>query len=268
VVSSDARRASIHGHDARAMVDAMTLLVPVALLLVALLVVAHRQSIKHDHERVRVGRLLDAAGHTSRLRSFEDALATAAQQARLLVDASGAICCSIDARGQWFGVMVDGRGSRPASGDAVETLRELAAEDSSAQEMDLNDRLLPVRLSLPPARTLVLAVSSAASGTPVILGAYHDRRPPLVDSGRAAMLGRFAPQADLSVANARLYEEVDNAYRQQLDLNRQKGEFVATVSHELRTPVAAILGTIETISRLGERLDEERRTKLLHGAGR
>jgi signal transduction histidine kinase len=80
------------------------------------------------------------------------------------------------------------------------------------------------------------------------------------------MIGRFAPQADLSVANARLYEEVDEAYRQQLDLNRQKGEFVATVSHELRTPVAAIIGTIETISRLGSRLDDERRTKLLDGA--
>jgi signal transduction histidine kinase len=41
---------------------------------------------------------------------------------------------------------------------------------------------------------------------------------------------------------------------------------VATVSHELRTPVAAIIGTIETVSRLGDRLDDERRANLLEGA--
>jgi signal transduction histidine kinase len=244
----------------------MTLLVPVAALLGLLLFVAHSQSIRHEHERRRVAQLLDASGHTARLRSFEDALATAAQQVRQLVDSSGAICCAIDAQGEWYGMMYDERGTRPATEDAVETLRELAAEDGTAREIDLNDRLLPVRLALPPARTLLLAVASAASGSPVVLAAYQDRRPSIGDSRRATMLGRFAPQADLSVANARLYEEVEAAYQQQVDLNHQKGEFVATVSHELRTPVAAIIGTIETISRLGSRLDDERRTKLLDGA--
>jgi signal transduction histidine kinase len=38
------------------------------------------------------------------------------------------------------------------------------------------------------------------------------------------------------------------------------------VSHELRTPVAAIIGTIETVARLGDRLDDERRASLLAGA--
>jgi len=244
----------------------MTLLVPVAALLGLLLFVAHSQSIRHEHERRRVSQLLDASGHTARLRTFEDALITAAQQVRQLVDSSGAICCAMDAQGEWHGMMYDERGSQPATEDAVEILRELAAEDGTAREIDLNDRMLPVRLALPPARTLLLAVASAASGSPVVLAAYQDRRPSIGDSRRATMLGRFAPQADLSVANARLYEEVEAAYQQQVDLNHQKGEFVATVSHELRTPVAAIIGTIETISRLGSRLDDERRTKLLDGA--
>jgi len=244
----------------------MTVLVPVALLLVVLLFVVRRQSTAYVREKAQVARLLDASGHTSRLRTFEDALCTAAEQARSLVDAQGAICCSIDPHGQWFGVHVDGRGRRPATGDAVETLRELGAEDATARAIDVQDRLLPVRLALPPSRTLLFAMSSAASGTPVLIGAYRDRRPSINDGGRVALLARFAPQADLSVANARLYEEVDNAYRQQLDLNHQKGEFVATVSHELRTPVAAIMGTVETINRLGDRLDAERRQKLLDGA--
>jgi signal transduction histidine kinase len=68
------------------------------------------------------------------------------------------------------------------------------------------------------------------------------------------------------VANARLFEEIEAAYLHQLDLNRQKGEFVATVSHELRTPVAAIIGTVETVARLGDRLDADRRQNLLAGA--
>jgi signal transduction histidine kinase len=244
----------------------MTLLVPLAALLGVLLFVVHRQSLRHERERRRVARLLDASGHTSRLRSLEDALSTAAEQVRLLVDASGALCCAIDAHGQWTGMIIDDSGSRHVTDDALEALRELAAEDGTPHAIDLNDRLLPVRLALPPARTLLLATASAASGSQVILGAYHERRTPIGESRRVEMIGRFAPQADLSVANARLYEEVDEAYRQQLDLNRQKGEFVATVSHELRTPVAAIIGTIETISRLGSRLDDERRTKLLDGA--
>jgi two-component system sensor histidine kinase KdpD len=86
------------------------------------------------------------------------------------------------------------------------------------------------------------------------------------DALRARTLDSFTRQAAFSVANARLFEEIEAAYLHQLDLNRQKGEFVATVSHELRTPVAAIIGTIETVSRLGGRLDEERRASLLAGA--
>src|SRR5260370_1332850 len=71
---------------------------------------------------------------------------------------------------------------------------------------------------------------------------------------------------DLLVATARVLEEGGGAPVHHLDLNRQKGEFVATVSHELRTPVAAIVGTIETVARLGDRLDDERRQSLLAGA--
>ena len=150
--------------------------------------------------------------------------------------------------------------------DAVEALRELAAEDSTAREIDLNDRLLPVRLALPPARTLVLAVASAASGSPVILGAYTSavRRWERVAGRRCSDGSRRKPISRLPTPACT--RKSTQAYRQQLDLNRQKGEFVATVSHELRTPVAAIIGTIETISRLGDRWTTSARAKLLAGA--
>jgi two-component system sensor histidine kinase KdpD len=108
--------------------------------------------------------------------------------------------------------------------------------------------------------------AAGESSVPLVVGAFRDGRASRADADRARTLDSFAQQAALSVANARLFEEIEAAYLHQLDLNRQKGEFVATVSHELRTPVAAIIGTLETVSRLGDRLDDERRASLLAGA--
>ena len=242
-------------------------LIGLVVVLGALVVLArHRRHAGDSHEDRRINRLLDATSRTAKLRSFEEALTTAAAEACALSDADVGLCCAMDARGVWSGMLVDGDGPRAASIDAIEALRELVTEDPSAREVDLRALLLPVRLALPPARTLVVACSTVAASTPVVIAGLRDARPSTGESPRSVMLGRFVSQAALSVANARLYEEVDTAYRQQLDLNRQKGEFVATVSHELRTPVAAIMGTIETISRLGDRLDHERRSRLLDGA--
>src|SRR5262249_49762644 len=85
-------------------------------------------------------------------------------------------------------------------------------------------------------------------------------------AGRVATLSAFASHVSLSVTNARLYEEVEEALRQQVDLNRQKGDFVAAVSHELRTPLTSVLGAVSTVLRLDNRLDEERRKRLLEMA--
>ena len=142
---------------------------------------------------------------------------------------------------------------------------KLVVDDGIAYETDLHERLLTTRLPLPPARRVAVASADEMAG-PLVVGAFRDGRAGRGDSERAKTLASFAHQAALSVANARLFEEIEAAYLHQLDLNRQKGEFVATVSHELRTPVAAIIGTIETVSRLGDRLDDERRAGLLAGA--
>jgi two-component system sensor histidine kinase KdpD len=202
---------------------------------------------------------------TARLRAFDDALATAADEIRNLTGATAAMCCSLNAHGEWAGMIVDADGGRPATADAIAALRELTSDDGMAHEIDLHDRLLTTRLPLPPARRAT-AVAAGEVAVPLVAAAFRDGRATRADAERAKTLASFANQAALSVANARLFEEVEAAYLHQLDLNRQKGEFVATVSHELRTPVAAIIGTIETVSRLGDRLDDERRASLLAGA--
>ena len=228
--------------------------------------VGGRRIVARSAENDRVTRLLAALARTARLRTFDDSLATAAREVRDLTGASAAMCCSMNARGDWAGMIADADGGRPASSDAIAALRELTADDGIAREIDLHERLLTTRLPLPPARRLTLAAAGEAA-VPLVVGVFRDGRAAgRADGERAKTLASFTQQAAHSVANARLFEEVEAAYLHQLDLNRQKGEFVATVSHELRTPVAAIIGTIETVSRLGDRLDDERRASLLAGA--
>jgi len=182
-----------------------------------------------------------------------------------MTGATAAMCCSLNARGEWAGMIVDAEGGRPATTDAIAALRELVADEGGAYDVDLHQKLLTTRLPLPSARRVTVAAAGEMAG-PLVAGAFRDGRAGRSDGERAKTLASFAHQAALSVANARLFEEIEAAYLHQLDLNRQKGEFVATVSHELRTPVAAIIGTIETVARLGDRLDDERRAGLLAGA--
>jgi K+-sensing histidine kinase KdpD len=235
-----------------------------AVLGAAVMVVVGRRVVARSAEHERVTRLLAASARTAKLQTFDDALATAANEVRDMIGASAAMCCALDARGEWVGMLVDSQGGRPAGAEAVAALRDLVVEDERAREVELSERLRGTRLALPPADRVVVAAAGDMS-VPLIVGAFREGGA-AGDGERAKTIDSYAHQAALSIANARLFEEVEAAYLQQLDLNRQKGEFVATVSHELRTPVAAIIGTIETVARLGDRLDDDRRASLLAGA--
>lgn len=52
----------------------------------------------------------------------------------------------------------------------------------------------------------------------------------------------LASQAAMSIQNRRLLEESRNSYRQVMELNRMKSDFIAIASHELRTSLGLILG--------------------------
>jgi signal transduction histidine kinase len=77
------------------------------------------------------------------------------------------------------------------------------------------------------------------------------------------VLTAFAGTCSLVLANARLFGEVQEALQLQIDLNRQKAEFVAAVSHELRTPLAVVLGSVQTVRRLGGKLPVEAQDEML-----
>jgi signal transduction histidine kinase len=241
---------------------AVVLVAPV----VGLLLVASRSVARHRSEHLRFRRLYAASSRTAGLTRLEDALVALAEEARRLVTGTTALTCVDRADGSWAGVVVDDLGHRPA------TLEELrAARDLVPRRVDGNvDHAgaatvaragLPeaLRRVAPGASDAVVAVSAARDADNVAVAVFRELGAGNQGEGQADVLAAFAGHAALTLANARLYQEVAEALARQVDLNRQKDDFLATVSHELRTPLTSILGAVDTIARFGDRLPGERR---------
>jgi signal transduction histidine kinase len=86
----------------------------------------------------------------------------------------------------------------------------------------------------------IRAVTAAASVLTAVL------LPPLVP--QAVALAQAARTAhDRGIVLATAYEDLDNLYQRQRDLDRSKTLFFANVSHELRTPLALIIGPVDKL---------------------
>lgn len=68
-----------------------------------------------------------------------------------------------------------------------------------------------------------------------------------------AVLSTLADLAGAALGKARLFEQLELAYRKLNELDRLKSDFIALASHELRTPLSVILGYV---SFLREEADE------------
>jgi signal transduction histidine kinase/putative methionine-R-sulfoxide reductase with GAF domain len=69
----------------------------------------------------------------------------------------------------------------------------------------------------------------------------------------------FANQVAIAMDNAKLYEAERARVIKLEQLDQLKSDFVSNVSHELRTPLTTIKGSLQTLLRGWEKLDEDRR---------
>ena len=239
---------------------------PFAVLLVAPLVLVMvaetRRLAMQRAEQLRFERLYAASSRTGGLTALPEVLTTLAEEARSLVTGAAGLCCTRDASGVWFGLLVAADGARPAPSAAVAALLTLA-DEGSASEVVGADVPADVRALLPSTESLVVARSDEEAAAPVLLAVPRELAGEDTSHGRSEVLGAFVGHAALAVANARLYADVEEALAHQVDLNRQKDDFVSAVSHELRTPLAAMIGSVLTLRRLDDRLSAEQRSKLV-----
>ncbi|MBW3615873.1 MAG: HAMP domain-containing histidine kinase [Actinobacteria bacterium] len=237
---------------------AFLLILPLVLVMVAEI----RRLAVHRAEHLRFERLYAASSRTGSLQSLPEVLASLADEARLLVTGAAGICCTVDRAGDWQGVVVDDLHARPASPAEVAAVLE-ASSQSAGRELRSDDLPEALREALPSIESVVLARSDAGVASPVVLAVLRELGGDDGAGSRGDVLAAFIGHALLTVANARLYGDVEEALAHQVDLNRQKDDFVAVVSHELRTPLASMIGSVSTIRRLDARMTPEQRATLV-----
>jgi len=238
---------------------------PVLLIpLVAAVALNSRHAAAQRDEHLRFERLYEASARTAHLAGFYEAMGLLASEARSLGTGVAAVCCSIDTSGTWVGSLVGDSGAGAAPEELVGALVHIAGRSGNAE--------LPVEelteLGSPTldGQTLLLASAPPDAAGPLVVAVWRAGQSDESTSARVETLVAFANHASLTSANARLYEEREMALAHQVDLNRQKGDFVAAVSHELRTPLAVMLGAMGTMVRLEGRIDAEKRRRLMETA--
>ena len=239
---------------------------PFAPLLLAPLVVAVMLNSRHAaaqrDEHLRFERLYEASVRTAHIVGLEDALHLLAVEANGLATGLGAICCTTNEAGEWIGVAVGDRGGHRVSLPVIQEILGIAT-DSDGREVTLDHATPALNRVVPDAASVVVAHSSPEQAAPIAIAVLREGHPDIGAPTRVQTLGAFANHASLTTANARLYAELESALARQIDLNRQKGDFVAAVSHELRTPLAVMLAATHTLRKLADRIPEAKRLELL-----
>lgn len=237
-----------------------------ALLLVPIVIAVAlnaRQAASQRDEHLRFERLYASSSRLSRLLDLDHAVAAVAQEASELLTGPWAVCAAQDVAGAWIGAAVGPEGSHRAPGELLGALVDSAGE-LGGREVPAESLPAAVRAAYPRALSAAVQQTDATSPAPVLIMVLRDsvsgEDPP---ESRLQTLAAFVTHASMAIGNARLLGEVEESLRQQVDLNRQKGDFVAAVSHELRTPLTAMLGSVQTITRLKDRLDDDGRDRLL-----
>jgi signal transduction histidine kinase len=90
----------------------------------------------------------------------------------------------------------------------------------------------------------------------------------LIGSAYPRLLGSLDEQTAAARENARLYNELSQAYARLSELDQLKDAFLTTASHELRTPLTIVQGYLELLGEIDEGNDPELRRAFLNKARR
>jgi K+-sensing histidine kinase KdpD len=236
-------------------------LVPLLLAPIAAAVALNaKYAVGQRDEHLRFERLYESSARTARLVALDDALRSLAAETRSLGTGIAAFCCATGADGEWRGAYSDDDGERLAARPTVESVAAFA-ERVGDGEVDLAHAPEVMRIAA-GARSAVVVSSVQENTGRVVLLVLRDGAANAGAQSRVETLAAFAHNAALIVSNALLHEERAVALARQVDLNRQKSDFVAAVSHELRTPLAVMLGSVHTLERLDGRMTDEQRSQL------
>jgi signal transduction histidine kinase len=236
-------------------------LVPLLLAPIAAAVALNaKYAVGQRDEHLRFERLYESSARTARLVALDDALRSLAAETRSLGTGIAAFCCATGADGEWRGAYSDDDGERLAAPHTVESVAAFA-ERVGDGEVDLAHAPEVMRIAS-GARSAVVVSSVQENTGRVVLLVLRDGAADAGAHSRVETLAAFAHNAALIVSNALLHEERAVALARQVDLNRQKSDFVAAVSHELRTPLAVMLGSVHTLERLDGRMTDEQRSQL------
>jgi K+-sensing histidine kinase KdpD len=235
-------------------------LVPLLLVPIAAAVAFNaRYAVVQRDEHLRFERLYESSARTARLVAFDDALRSVALEARSLGTGVAAVCCAKNSEGEWRGGFAGDDGQFPASESVIDEAVALAQRGNVELDAAVAPEMVRV---VPEAKSVVVVSAQHENAGNVVLVVVREGVASAGSKSRVETLGAFAQSAALIVSNARFHEDLEIALARQLDLNRQKSDFVAAVSHELRTPLGVMLGSVHTLERLDDRLTPEQRTEL------
>ncbi len=217
----------------------------------------HRAQESADVAQERIGQMLTL--HATTLANASqvgsdprELLASILRRSISLLNAQAGVIYARGRRGDELEVVVSEGLRRDYTGNTIrmgQGLAGIVAQTGQGRVID-DYRAYPAHSAIydNEAVTAIISAPLAQHGQVVgVLDVLDDAERRTFTDDDLWLLELFAAQAAQAMENARMYVELESAYRKQRELDRMKDDFIATASHELRTPLTGVQGYLELL---------------------